>query len=276
MKPSNITIKYHLGIDISKLEFHVALLRFSDGEIVTANSFENNAKGHHKLIKWLTKHTDANLPVHASMEATGCYGDHLAVHLHKQLTKVSVINPRSIKHFASMQMRRNKSDKADARIIAQYSASQQPPAWDAPSQEQVRIKATARRIGQLQDQHDMERNHLEAALEKHTQQDIKSHMTWLKKRIEKLQTELYSLIEANPSLAQMLRLITSIKGIGIKSGCQIIAELPDLKTFTNARSLGAYAGVTPRHRQSGTSGKIRTPMSKAGSSQSRSAPFVFW
>jgi transposase len=76
---------------------------------------------------------------------------------------------------------------------------------------------------------------------------------------------LQTIIEGNPSLAQMLRLITSIKGIGTFSGVQIIAVLPDLNNFENVRALGAYAGVTPRHFQSGTSGKARTPTTKTGS-----------
>jgi transposase len=60
-----------------------------------------------------------------------------------------------------------------------------------------------------------------------------------------------------------------INGIGKKSGTQIISELPDLTNFPTGRELSAYAGVTPRHFQSGTSGKTRTPMSKAGNSQLR-------
>jgi transposase len=269
MKPKLATIKYHLGIDISKQDFHVALLRLSDREITAHQSFENTATGHRKLIQWLGKRTEVTLPVHACMEATGCYGDQLAIFLHNHLSKVSVVNPCAIKNFAAMKLRRNKSDKADARLIAEYSADRQPGAWEAPSEEQIRLKATARRIGQLQHLYDMERNHLEAALEKHVRKDIQATMKSLKSRIEKNRAELLIIIKANPVLAQMLRLITSIKGIGTVSGVQIIAELPDLKNFENARALGAYAGVTPRHFQSGTSGKVRTPMTKTGSKHLR-------
>jgi transposase len=269
MKPKLATIKYHLGIDVSKKDFHVALLRLSDREITVSTSFENTVTGHRKLIQWLGKHTEVSLPVHACMEATGSYGDQLAIFLHNQLNKVSVVNPCAIKNYAAMKLRRNKSDKADARLIAQYSADRQPEAWQAPSKEQIRLKATARRIGQLQHLYDMERNHLEAALEKNVRKDIEAMMKSLKDRIDKNRAALQTIIEGNPALAQMLRLITSIKGIGTISGVQIIAELPDLNNFENARALGAYAGITPRHFQSGTSGKARTPMTKTGSKHLR-------
>jgi transposase len=269
MKPKLATIKYHLGIDISKKDFHVALLRLSDREITASNSFDNTTTGHRKLIQWLRKHTDATLPVHACMEATGCYGDQLAIHLHNQFGKVSVVNPCAIKNFAAMKLRRNKSDKADARLIAQYSAERQPPAWEAPSEEQTRLKALARRIGQIQHLHDIERNHLESAREKQVRADIKAMMKTLKTRIEKTRAEVMVIIKANPVLAQMLRLLTSINGIGEVSGAQLIAELPDLQNFASARELSAYAGVTPRQFQSGTSGKTHTPMTKTGSKHLR-------
>ena len=269
MKPKLATIKYHLGIDISKKDFHVALLRLSDREITSSNSFDNTTTGHRKLIQWLHKHTDATLPVHACMEATGCYGDQLAIHLHNQIGKVSVVNPCAIKNYASMKLRRNKSDKADARLIAQYSADQQPQSWEAPSKEQIRLKALARRIGQIQHLYDIERNHLEAANEKQVKADIKAVMKTLKTRIEKSRAELLVIIKANAELAQMLRLLVSINGIGVVTGAQLIAELPDLKNFESARELGAYAGVTPRQFQSGTSGKKHTPMTKTGSKHLR-------
>jgi transposase len=94
-------------------------------------------------------------------------------------------------------------------------------------------------------------------------------MKTLKTRIEKTRAEVMVIIKANPVLAQMLRLLTSINGIGEVSGAQLIAELPDLKNFASARELSAYAGVTPRQFQSGTSGKTHTPMTKTGSKHLR-------
>jgi transposase len=49
-----------------------------------------------------------------------------------------------------------------------------------------------------------------------------------------------------------------------------MAELPDINGLQSARQLAAYAGTTPRIFQTGTSGKTRTPMSKAAAAISAS------
>ena len=271
MKSTESTIEYSLGIDISKKDFHAAILRHEDRKIIAEKSFQNTATGLKEHTNWLAKHCGKAMSIQACLEATGTYGDSVAIHLHKHLSKVSLVNPRAIKNFGAMQLRRDKSDKADARLIAQYCHNQEPSAWQPPSeaQAQTQTKALARRLSQLKGDLTRENNRLEAASDKATRIDIKDHVKSLTKRISKLEAQLEELIKNNPENKQTLELLTSINGIGKKSGSQIISELPDLKNFPTGRGLAAYAGVTPRHFQSGTSGKTRTPMSKAGNSQLR-------
>ena len=269
MQNTESTIEYSLGIDISKKDFHAAILRHEDRKIIAEKSFPNTATGMKEHTSWLAKNCGKAMAIQACLEATGTYGDNVAIHLHKHLSKVSLVNPRAIKNFGAMQLRRDKSDKADARLIAQYCYNQQPCAWQPPSEAQAQTKALARRLSQLKCDLTRENNRLEAASDKATRSDIKDHIKSLTKRITKLENQLQEIIQNNPENQQTLDLITSINGIGKKSGSQIISELPDLNNFPTGRELAAYAGVTPRHFQSGTSGKTRTPMSKAGNSQLR-------
>lgn len=269
MQSTQSTIEYSLGIDISKKDFHAAILKHDDRKIIAEKSFANSTIGIKELINWLTKHCRREMAIQACLEATGTYGDNVAIQLHKHLSKVSLVNPRAIKNFGAMQLRRDKSDKADARLIAQYCFNQEPSAWQPPSEAQAQTKALARRLSQLKCDLTRENNRLEATSDKSTRADIKDHIKSLTKRITKLENQLQEIIQNNPENKQTLDLITSINGIGKKSGSQIISELPDLSNFPTGRELAAYAGVTPRHFQSGTSGKTRTPMSKAGNSQLR-------
>lgn len=269
MQNTESTIEYSLGIDISKKDFHAAILRHEDRKIIAEKSFLNTATGLKEHTNWLAKHCGKAMAIQACLEATGTYGDNIAIHLHKHLSKVSLVNPRAIKHFAAMQLRRDKSDKADARLIAQYCYNQKPSAWQPPSEVQVQTKALARRLSQLKCDLTRENNRLEATSDKATRADIKDHIKALTKRITKLENQHQELIQNNPENKRTLDLLTSINGIGKKSGSQIISELPDLNNFPTGRELAAYAGVTPRHFQSGTSGRARTPMSKAGNSQLR-------
>jgi transposase len=67
-----------LGIDIAKQKFDAALLM---GGKLKHKSCKNNTEGLELLSQWLRKHGVARL--HACLEATGSYGDELALYLHE-------------------------------------------------------------------------------------------------------------------------------------------------------------------------------------------------
>src|SRR3954451_23163283 len=65
-----------------------------------AKVFRNDAEGWQALLRWL-KDLGVDL-VHACLEATGRYGDGLALHLHDAGHRVSIVNPAQIKHCAKL------------------------------------------------------------------------------------------------------------------------------------------------------------------------------
>ncbi len=69
----------------------------------------------------------------ACLEATGRYGDSLALRLHDAGHRVSVVNPAQIKHFGRAKLGRNKTDRADAALICDYCRLFEPAAWSPPS-----------------------------------------------------------------------------------------------------------------------------------------------
>ena len=77
-----------LGIDIGKQKFSVALLIKNKTK---SKSVKNSKEGFAALSDWL-KNT-AQKHVHACMEATGSYGDELALYLHDAGHTVSIVNP---------------------------------------------------------------------------------------------------------------------------------------------------------------------------------------
>ncbi len=273
MNPTKSNHKFCLGIDISKLEFHVALIHRDHGEAIARSKFANNMQGHDKLLAWLTKHIGADLPVHACMEATGSYGEGLADHLDGKVAMLSVVNPRTIKAHGDSELRRCKSDPADARLIADYCRSKQPRAWQAPTAAQRKVKAISRCIANYKKDRTRESNRLGLCTEKTVAKTLKTHIKWIDRQIAKLEDEMLATLKEDAASARALDLITSIKGIGERSAACLIAELPDLSLLKSARQLAAYAGVTPRIQQSGNSGKTRTPMSKAGNRHIRKALF---
>src|SRR5690349_15736925 len=114
------------GFDISKSHFDLSIL--STGKAGRSAKLSNDQTGFSQLKSILP--TGA----HCIMEATGPYYLRLAVWLHTNGFVVSVVNPLVIRRYTQMQLRRVKTDKADAAIIAAYGCKHQPQAWSPHAQ----------------------------------------------------------------------------------------------------------------------------------------------
>ena len=95
-----------LGIDIAKQKFDAALL--VDGK-TKHKTCRNSVEGFETLRLWLEK--QGIQKVHACLEATGTYGEDLAIYLHEAGHIVSVVNPARIKGFAQSELLRTKTDR---------------------------------------------------------------------------------------------------------------------------------------------------------------------
>ncbi len=66
-------------------------------------------------------------------------------------------------------------------------------------------------------------------------------------------------------------LLASIPGIGTTTAAAILSEIGSVSQFASARQLTAFAGLDPRIRESGSSVRGRSCLSKAGSPRLRKA-----
>ena len=94
-----------LGIDVAKLTFDAVLLH--GGGRRRRRTFQNDQAGHARCLKWIAA-TAGDDGVHACLEATGRYGEDLALALHGAGHVVSVVNPARIRDFARSKLSRNK------------------------------------------------------------------------------------------------------------------------------------------------------------------------
>src|SRR5678815_1877723 len=118
-------VSHILGIDIAKDKFDVDLRQKETSEARWKLSFNNNVKGFKRLHQWLMRHGPATSAlIHACMESTSRYGEALAAFLHQNGYQVSMVNPRRTRHYAASQLTRNVNDKIDARLIADFCASE--------------------------------------------------------------------------------------------------------------------------------------------------------
>jgi transposase len=254
-----------LGIDIAKETFDVALVM--EGKTYH-EQFENQAKGHEQLVKWMRKHTQEK--VLSCMEATGQYGDPLAEYLFAAGFQVSVINPARIKAYGASKLRRNKTDKADAELIAEYGLREQPALWTPPPASFKDLQALVRRLEDVQANRQQEINRLKSGVSNSVVlEDLKAHLAYLDDQIKRLKQAIQSHIDAHPDLKQRQDLLDSIPGIGKLTAAKVLGEIRNVTEFTSARQLAAYAGVTPRVFISGTSVHKKSRLSKTGNANLR-------
>src|SRR4051812_20483481 len=149
-----------LGIDIAKLKFNVCLINQS-GKL-RHKVFPNNATGFEQLSEWLTRHGVKQ--VYTCLEATGTYGEALALFLHEAGHIVSMINPAAVKAFAQSRLSRTKTDRVDAELIARFCQAQAPPAWKPLPAEVRELQALVRRLESLIEMRVMEENRLSSGI----------------------------------------------------------------------------------------------------------------
>jgi len=260
-----------LGIDVAKAKVDIALL---DGqELIATGQFNNTPAGFKKLSKWL-KHKTGE-PVRACMEATGRYGDELAEYLHKQGHSVSVVNPVRIKKYAESQLRRNKTDKLDAQIIADFCRTQEPALWMPPSPQKRLLQEMVRRLNTLVQERTRERNRLKSDLKSDiVKASIVEALDFIAAQIEHLETQIQEHIDHYPDLKRDHELLTSINGIGDKTAFRILGELPDVDRFDNAGQAVAYSGLSPRQHTSGSSVHKRSRLTKIGNQNIKTAMYL--
>jgi len=261
-----------VGIDIAKSKLDVALL--DERGKVKSHVFANDAKGHAALIAWLRERA-SGVALRVCMEATGPYGEAVASALADAGLVVSVVNPARIKGFAQSELVRNKTDRADAALLARFGQALQPEPWVAAPPEVRELRALVERLQSLKEMHQQESNRLESALNQPSMKaSIESHLQWLQAGIKDLEHQINDHIDRHPGLRGDAQLITSIPGLGNTTAAKVLAYLGDVRRFRNGKALAAFIGVTPRLKLSGSSVHGRSAISRSGHAQLRHSLFM--
>lgn len=258
-----------LGIDISKAKFDVALL-FS-GKVKKTRVFDNHAAGFKALSAWLIKQDITHLQ--ACMEATGSYGDALATYLVDQGFEVSVVNPAQIKSFSGAQLRRAKTDKADAKLIAQFCASMHPAAWVPPPVHVRELQALVQRLSSLLQMERQEQNRFDTAATV-IQPSITTVLGTINAEIKAVERMIRDHIDRHPDLKDQSALLESIPGVGIATIARLLAFVGDVHRFNDAKALAAFVGLNPTVHQSGSSVRGKPHLSKKGNAVIRKALYM--
>jgi transposase len=253
-----------IGIDISKKKFDACLaLQEPSAQKWKYGTFDNTQAGFKAFADWVNR--DSQKSYHAVMEATGRYGEDLANFLYESGCDVSVVNPAQIKYYSRSLLKRAKTDKVDSQLIAEFAQRHELHLWKPLSTGSKAFKEQVRCLDAFKADAVQTNHRLEQAKDPQVKAMLGERLSHIRGQITQLKKELKQLVEKDSSLKLETDLLESIPGIGETSAYLLLAELPDLETFTCAKQLGAYAGLNPSIRTSGTSINGRGSLSRVGS-----------
>ena len=249
-----------IGIDVSKQTLDVVMLHpLGQWHKV----MDNSAHGYQQLQRWFNQQKVGS--IHACLEATGQYGEGVAEFLYDQGHQVSVVNPARIKHYGESKLHRNKTDKADAALIAEFCSKEKPASWAPAPTSRKHLRSLVRYLADLDHMCRQEQNRLLSGVrDEFVLKELETHVTYMQQRSVAIREAIQQHVEETPELKYQQDLLVSIPGIGKFTAARLIAELGDISAFENAPQMAAFAGLNPKGKRSGSSVHKKTRISKEG------------
>lgn len=259
--------KLFIGIDFSKEKIDVAII-FAEGLTETSmrlfNEFKNSVSGYKQLVKWVeesSNETEPSLWLFCG-ENTGDYSKPLCNFLYGRGFDMWLENAKSIKDASGI--RRLKSDRTDANMIAEYAMRNNDKA--------IVYKPLSESLSQLRElflyrqmvvrhrcSFQVRRGEKRLNMEKSPVKTMISQsgrhiVTELNKEIEKIDKRIAELIDSDEELAQVFTIVTSIPGIGTQNAVCLMVYTDNFRRFNfDSRKIACYYGIAPFGRDSGTS-----------------------
>lgn len=267
---------YSIGLDISKSSVNVHVpINALDLEI--ENSLSAFKALYSKLKRLYKKELHKLVFV---FEPTGSYSSLLYRFCADKEIKVFLINPKQSSNFAKATAQRNKTDKADAKLLSKAAVLAREEEICIPS-----INPVVEEIQELMLYYKLKMrqriqlsNHKEALERKGNRStallnQLTKEIHDINQLLEKLMDKIHRLITQDETLALKYESILSIDGIGKVSAIVLLhlfIRYPD----ANQREIVSLVGLDPIIRESGTSVKGRSRISKAGARIYRGSLFM--
>jgi transposase len=259
--------KLFIGIDFSKEKIDVAII-FAEGLTETSmrlfNEFKNSVSGYKQLVKWVeesSNETEPSLWLFCG-ENTGDYSKPLCNFLYGRGFDMWLENAKSIKDASGI--RRLKSDRTDANMIAEYAMRNNDKAivYEPLSESLSQLRElflyrqmVVRHRCSFQVRRGEKRLNMEKSPVKTMISQSGRHIvTELNKEIEKIDKRIAELIDSDEELAQVFTIVTSIPGIGTQNAVCLMVYTDNFRRFNfDSRKIACYYGIAPFGRDSGTS-----------------------
>ena len=231
-----------IGIDVSKDHLDAHALPAG-----TALRVPNTARGIAQLLRWIGAEPVARIVY----EPTNRYHRALEARLAAVGLPLAPVNPLKARRFAQALGLQAKTDKIDARMLAEMGL-RLTPGLQVPSPknlQHLKDLVAARRALVADRVADGNRTggHSLALL----QRLARRRRAAIEADITRIEAAIAALIAADPALAEKARLLQSLPGIAALTAATLLAEAPELGQL-EARQITALAGLAPVTRESGT------------------------
>lgn len=230
-----------VGIDISKARLDVATC----GASTQAWSLDYEAQSLGALTQRLTTLS----PVLVVMEATGGLEVDVALALSAACVPVVIINARQAREFGRATGKLAKTDKIDARMLAEFAQKIRPQVRPLPDEQQRALDALMLRRRQISEMITAEKNR-RAQAGPLIAREIGEHILFLQQRLEKIEGELRERVLQSEAWCLKDRLLQSVPGVGQVLSHTLLAALPELGRLER-RKIAALVGVAPFNQDSG-------------------------
>ncbi|HIA1616335.1 TPA: IS110 family transposase, partial [Salmonella enterica] len=240
-----------VGVDISK-----ATLDIAANSDIAQFTVSNDSDGFDAIIAELRKHTVALV----LMEATGGLEAAVACSIQTEGFAVAVVNPRQARDFARAMGYLAKTDRIDARVLAQMAeVINRHPERERfirvlPDAERQVLAAMVVRRRQLIAMLVAERNRLHPA-HPQSRKSINTIIKALEDELARIDEDMNDHIRDH--FKELAERLSSIKGVGTMTVAALLAEVPELGSLSR-REISALVGVAPVNRDSGTMRGRRT------------------
>lgn len=264
-------LRQSVGIDCAKNE-HVASFSVMTADFEIAHqatlTFKNTKSGFEKLSKWIQRQKPIQGIV-IVMEATGVYHEQLACFLTDNHYYVSVVLPNKAKHFAKTLDIKTVNDRISSQSLAIMGLEKKLSKWEKPSELLNEIRQLTRERDQIINERTQIKCQLHAEKSgawantssiKRMNQRIKI----LDKQEAEIKVEIAELVKKDNDLSRKIKLVCSIKGVGLLTAVTVVAETNGFKMVRNKKQLVSYAGLDVKHHSSGISINRKSKISKHG------------
>ena len=191
-------------------------------------------------------------------EATGGYELSLLAVLLAAGVPAHRADARKVKAFVRSFGTLGKTDALDARALARYALERgrELPLWRAPDEQRLKLQAFVLARRDLIADRLAYQNRRDAPGAGPLRPHFDSLLEAFEAQIAAIDAEIRALSESCEPIAEAVKALIDIPGIGLKTAAALLALLPELGTTSNKR-IASLAGLAPHPDQSGSADRYR-------------------